>query len=370
MKDELICFSSNLKSLRLKAGLSRAALAKMISYSEKSIEKWEMTSALPPVSIVSKLAKIFGVTVDNILYSSDVEIKCLLGIDGGGTKTEFLLTKLNGEKVDSLLLGSSNPVDIGIEKSISVLKRGIDEICSGVNKKEISVFAGLSGGSTGNNKKEIEKFLSTQDFGYFANGSDTENALELALSGDDGVAVIMGTGIIALAQKKGLRKRVGGWGYLIDKGGSGFNFGSDALDSALKAIDGRGGSILLKDMIEEKIGKPLDESIGDIYLKGKTYIASFAECVFRAFEQGDAVAEQIIERNVEEVSRIITSAHSFFDSDEVKIVICGGLSNRKEILSNYFDKFLNKNIKIIFNNDAMVKGAVALASKNLNAEEN
>lgn len=369
MKDELICFSSNLKSLRLKAGLSRAALAKMISYSEKSIEKWEMTSALPPVSIVSKLAKIFGVTVDNILYSSKVEIKYILGIDGGGTKTEFLLSKLNGEKVDSLLLGSSNPVDIGIEKSISVLKRGIEEICSGINRKEISVFAGLSGGSTGSNKKEIENFLLTMNFGKYANGSDTENALELALGGEDGVAVIMGTGIIALAQKNKERKRVGGWGYLIDKGGSGFNFGSDALDSALKALDGRGGSVLLKDLIEEKIGMPLDASIGDIYLKGKTYIASFAECVFKAFEQGDSEAQRIIEQNVSEVVKIITSANNFFDKKDVKIVICGGLSNQKEILSRYFDKYLNKDIKITFNNEAMVKGAVEIARKNINLED-
>ena len=370
MKNEHICFANNLKKLRLEAGYSRSTLAKMISYSEKSIEKWEMTGAIPPVATVCKLADIFGVSVDKLIYSSNFEIKYLLGIDGGGTKTEFLLTDLNGEKIDNIILGSSNPVDIGIENSLNLLRRGINQICKGIRKKEISVFAGLSGGSTGNNKKEIEEFLSTQDFGRVANGSDTENALELALGGDGGVAVIMGTGIIALAENKGNRKRVGGWGYLIDKGGSGFNFGSDALDSALKAFDGRGGSFLLKDLIEEKLGKPLNESIGDIYLKGKTYIASFAECVFTAFEQGDQEAARIIERNVEEVAKIIISAYDFFEEKDVKIVICGGLSNRKEILSKFFDKFLYNDIKIIFNNDAMVKGAAALARKNINAEEN
>ena len=55
-------------------------------------------------------------------------IKYLLGIDGGGTKTEFLLSDLNGNEIKRLFLGGSNPVNIGIENTLAVLEKGIKQI--------------------------------------------------------------------------------------------------------------------------------------------------------------------------------------------------------------------------------------------------
>ena len=193
--------------------------------------------------------------------SENVKIKYLLGIDGGGTKTEFLLTDLNGKEIKRLMLGASNPVNLGLGGAEKVLADGITEISKDVNLCNVSVFAGLAGGISGNNKTEINKFLSSFGFGVFGNGSDTDNALEISLKGENGVTVIIGTGIVAFAQVNGTKHRIGGWGYLIDKGGSGFNFGSDALNCALRAIDGRGGSQLILQLVEKKLGNPLPDKI-------------------------------------------------------------------------------------------------------------
>ena len=59
-------------------------------------------------------------------------IKYLLGIDGGGTKTEFLLTDLNGKEIGRLFFGASNPVSTGIENTYNILNKGIKEICKGL----------------------------------------------------------------------------------------------------------------------------------------------------------------------------------------------------------------------------------------------
>ena len=83
---------------------------------------------------------------------------------------------------------------------------------------------------------------------------------------------------------------------MIDKGGSGFHFGSDALESALKFIDGRGGSEIILNLIEEKLKKPLPDSLSDIYRGGNAYIASFASVVFEAYEKRDKEAEKILDR--------------------------------------------------------------------------
>lgn len=360
-----ITFGENLKKLRKQAGLTRAKLSEMISYSEKSVEKWEFGKALPPMNTVCELAEIFGVTLDNLIYTPQTEVKYLLAIDGGGTKTEFLLTDLEKRELKRFFLGASNAVDIGMENCKTLLEQGIREVTQGISLREVSVYAGLAGGMTGDNKRVINEFLGGFNFAFYNNGSDVENVLEIALSGGDGVAVIMGGGIIAFSQLDGKRNRVGGWGYHIDKGGSGYNIGSDGLCYALRYVDGRSGSKMLKELIEEKLGKSLTDSIGDIYKGGKAYIASFAPLVFEAYKQGDAVAEAIIDRNVKEASEIIAAGLVPFENKETKVVICGGIGRNSEILLPFFRKYLGNDVNLHFNSEPVVNGALNLAEKNL-----
>ncbi len=296
----------------------------------------------------------------------NIKINYLLGIDAGGTKTEFLLKDLNGKDIERTVLGASNPVNIGIDNAVKILEQGISQVCSNINLREISVYAGLAGGISGNNKMLINKFLSGLGFGIFDNGSDTDNALEVALKGENGVVVIMGTGIVAFSQNDGVRHRTGGWGYLIDKGGSGFAIGSDALNSALSCFDGRGGSNLILQLIENKLNKPLTDCIGDIYMGGAAYIASFAPYVFEAFESGDKYAAEILDRNAKEVAKIICTCCSFVKEKHKKIVLCGGMCKQQKILEPFIQKHLNENYSLQFITEPMVNGAVSLAKNNIN----
>lgn len=292
------------------------------------------------------------------------EIKYLLGIDGGGTKTEFLLTDLCGNEIKRTVLGSSNPVNIGIESTKTILGQGISEICAGFDFNQISLFAGLAGGISGDNKAVIGSFLSDFGFGSTDNGSDTDNALKIALDDDDGVVVIIGTGIVAFSQKDGTRRRIGGWGYLIDKGGSGFSYGSDALNSAFEYLDGRGGSSIIFQLVEERLNKPLAESVADIYSGGAAYIASFAPTVFQAYEKGDKEAERIIDRNTGEAVRIIKAGFDFLKNKDSKAVICGGMCRQKDILEPFLFKHLG-DYPLIFLDEPMINGAIALAKSNI-----
>lgn len=131
--------------------------------------------------------------------------------------TEFLLTDAEKNEISRIVLGPSNPNDIGMDNVKTILEQGIHKVCYGINLREVSVFAGLAGGITGDNQKIINEFLPCFNFGVYSNGSDTESVLEMALGGNDGIVVIMGTGIISFTQVKGKRHRIGGWGYLIDK---------------------------------------------------------------------------------------------------------------------------------------------------------
>ncbi len=295
---------------------------------------------------------------------TEKNIKYLLGIDGGGTKTEFLLTDLNERKIRQIILGTSNPVNIGTENCKSVLRQGISEICEGLDYTEVSVFAGLAGSGSNDINAEIHRFLGEFGFGAYSNGSDADSVLEAALKGKNGAAVIMGTGIIAFSRSDEKLHRTGGRGYMIDKGGSGFCFGSDALNSAFEYLDGRGGSKLIFSLVEKKLGKSLENSVAEIYSGGATYVASFAPVIFEAYKQGDNEAERIIDRNAREAAKIIAAARSFLDKKD-KTVICGGLCKQKDILKPFLLKYIGSDFPLIFSDEPTVNGAISLAKLNI-----
>lgn len=298
----------------------------------------------------------------------DGSIKYLLGIDGGGTKTEFLLTDLNENKINRIVLSTSNPVNIGIKESKSVLKQGILEICDGLDLAEVSIFAGLAGSGAEEIKTEIRNFLGGFGFGVYSNGTDADSAVAIALKGENGTAVIMGTGIIAFSCSCGKIRRIGGRGYMIDKGGSGFCFGSDALNSAFEFIDGRGGSEPILKLVEEKLGKKLEESVAEIYSGGATFIASFAPAVFEAYRQGDSNAEKILERNAYEITKLITASQRFLKKKD-KTVICGGLCRQKDVLKPFLLKYLGDRFPLTFSDDPIINGAILLAKRNIQGGE-
>lgn len=291
------------------------------------------------------------------------KVRYLLGIDGGGTKTEFLLTDIYKNEIKRVILGASNPVNVGLDGTTAVLKQGIEWVCQGIDFNEVSVFAGIAGGISSGSKENINKILSGFGFGAYSNGSDVDSALEIALKGENGVAVITGTGIVGFAQADGARHRIGGWGYMIDKGGSGFNYGADALNSALRYTDGRGGSRRMLELIEEKLKKPLSNSISDIYSGGAAYVASFAPIVFEAFKIGDGEAESIIDRNTKELADVIRAGYNFLNADDKKAVVCGGLCKQQEIISAFLNKYLAEEYTVEFSNEPMINGAVSIAKR-------
>ncbi|MBR6108825.1 MAG: helix-turn-helix transcriptional regulator [Clostridia bacterium] len=57
----------NISSLRLKAGLTQQELAGMLNYTDKAVSKWERGESVPDISVLARVAEIFGVTVDHLI---------------------------------------------------------------------------------------------------------------------------------------------------------------------------------------------------------------------------------------------------------------------------------------------------------------
>lgn len=63
--------ASNIIRLRTQAGMTQAELGAKLNYSDKTISKWERGEAIPDAYVLTKLAELFGVSVDYILSSHD-----------------------------------------------------------------------------------------------------------------------------------------------------------------------------------------------------------------------------------------------------------------------------------------------------------
>lgn len=62
--------AKNLIYYRKAAGFTQAELAARINYSDKSVSKWESAGGVPDVYILLKLAELYKITVDDLVYSN------------------------------------------------------------------------------------------------------------------------------------------------------------------------------------------------------------------------------------------------------------------------------------------------------------
>ena len=357
-------FAQNLKRRRRELSLTQKELAARLGYSEKAISKWESGNCMPPAAILPALAGLLSVSIDSLVCHK-ADIAYYLGIDGGGTKTEFCLKDSTGNTVSTLTLGASNPNDVGFDAACDVIMRGTYEICGDIPRYRISIFAGIAGILTGDYQKRLYSLLECQRFGRSNCGSDAQNAISAAIGNSDGVAVIMGTGSIAFTQRKGKLFRTGGYGYLLGDGGSGFAIGRDGINAALRAEDGSGESTLLLPLLRTSLDtEKLLDKLSAIYAGGKRFIAGLAPKVFEAFEAGDAIAAKILDANMRDIASVICGAAAHLGGkDEINAVLCGGLTSQYETLAPMLKKHLqaNEKIKISVCSRSMVEGALLLA---------
>jgi len=243
-------------------------------------------------------------------------MRYLMGADGGGTKTAFLITDLEGNKIYEIKKGRSNPNDIGIENTVNLVVDGFTSLCeqSGVDKGEVAaIFAGMAG-VTANGYKEIIRAAVQKAFPNAMVGvaHDGVNILYAAFPESDGVGVICGTGTSCFVKKNDVLYRIGGYG-LFDLYGGGYEIGRAAISHALRSIDGRDEKSVLSEMVKEKAGFDLIENLSTLISSGRSNIAAYALLVYEAYKQSDKYAKQILDQHTGYLAELINTASRYFD---------------------------------------------------------
>src|ERR1051325_1063962 len=186
-----------------------------------------------------------------------------LGIDGGGTKTQAVVTDAHFKVIGEGRSGASNPHRIGFKEAVANIKAATDEALkqAGLHLHDIAAAcAGIAGTSHPIHYHTMEDALDrTFDLDKLELVTDARAALTGALDGKPGVIVIAGTGSIALGLNgAGSEARSGGYGPTFSDEGSGYDIARRALKAVAASFDGRSPETRLTRMISKElnVGKP------------------------------------------------------------------------------------------------------------------
>lgn len=268
-----------------------------------------------------------------------------IAIDGGGTKTEFVLFKSDGSVELTVVRGTSNPNSCGVDGALEVLRDGIDHLLT-CKKTPKRIFAGISGSMVGEHRKTIRSFLqNAYPFCKIDVDSDIRNIIGLTRHNNKCIAAIIGTGSVVYGwDGKGL-KRIGGWGYLIDDAGSGYDIGREVLLAAYAYADGLAPLSEVVRLTEIKLGGPVTDHTSKLYSEGRAYIASFCPIAFEAMEKGDKLAEKIITTSAARFANLINHMYSLGEYGN-HVVISGGLALNSKIMVGIIEKELDSGITV------------------------
>ena len=330
-------FSINMRKLRKKHKLTQKSLADAIGYSEKTVSKWETEGSVPSIEALFKIANIFRVSIVE-LFRCDEAIY-YLGIDGGGTKTEFALLASDGKIACRLFMDGCNPNTVGIENTKRIIENGVVQVCKDVPLSSVVVYAGIAGCASESYADEIKSMLEKMSFAACDVGSDNNNIVAAGLGENEGITMILGTGICSYVVKKEETKRIAGWGYLFDNGGSAFHIGRDAINAYFSAYDGTGEETTLVQRIKETFRESNAEFLKYLYSGGNKLVSSYAMYVFDEAEKGDKVSISIIKKHIAEIAKIIRASLSHFSdyNEKIPVILGGGLTNQELLLPYLLD---------------------------------
>lgn len=228
-----------------------------------------------------------------------------LGVDGGGTKTKYILIDKELNIIKDIERGTIHIHQIGEEKLKDELLQSINIILSetNINRSDIGyVFLGVPGyGESESDKRIIDKILCEVLYGIKYEASNDSVVGWAAGTGcKDGINIVAGTGSIAYGRNEnGDEDRVGGWGPGIGDDGSAYWIALKVINEYTKQKDGRREKTVLLDIMEEELNiKDYFEIVDIVFNKMKfsrTEIASFSKIGAMAAEKGCRVCKFIFE---------------------------------------------------------------------------
>ena len=260
-----------------------------------------------------------------------------LGVDGGGSKTEFVCIDADRQVRARAVTGTTYHLQIGVEGALARLRDGLDAVCSqaGITPGDLRhCFFGLPAfGEDATVDPILEKGCG-QLLGHdrYACGNDMICGWAGSLAGEDGINIVSGTGSIGYGERSGRAARAGGWGEIVSDEGSGYWIALRGLNAFTRMSDGRLPKGPLHAMLAEALSLREDLDLcarimGEGAL-GRNEVAALSTVVARAADANDVVASAILHDAADELFRIANALRTqlgYEDEERTLLSWSGGI---------------------------------------------
>ena len=280
-------------------------------------------------------------------------MRTYLGVDGGGSKTRFLLIDEAGKVLASHTEGPAYYLEIGLEALQGMLVRAIGRTLQEARVPSSAItFAFLGLPAYGEDRAVQEKLdaapAAALPNGRYRCGNDMVCGWAGALAGAEGINIVAGTGSIAYGEYAGRCARAGGWGELFSDEGSAYWLAREGLRLFSRMSDGRSPRGALHGILRRHFALNDDLDLcAALYGKNtsqRSQLAQLSRLVAEAASAGDAAARGLFTQAAAELADMVDAVRDRLQVPaelDLPLSYSGGLFQLPEPLLAPFQAALN-----------------------------
>lgn len=268
-----------------------------------------------------------------------------LGVDGGGTKTEFLIVDESGRVLAAHRAGSAYYLEIGVPALEALIVEGLRATLAQASLSPAEItFACIGLPAHGEDSALVERLdaiaSAVLPLKRYRSVNDTVCGWAGALACRDGINLVAGTGSIAYGEVAGRSARAGGWGELFSDEGSAYWVAREALTLFSRMSDGRAGKGPLYDLMRAHFGVRADLDVcAAVYGPPpltRSQIAALAPLAARAVLAGDLGAARLFATAAQELAMLVHAVRgqlAVSPQDSLPVSYSGGMFKAGSLLT-------------------------------------
>ena len=265
----------------------------------------------------------------------------ILGVEGGGTKTAWVLVERDGTELRILEQGKLPPSNLRLTTP-ERLRAIFFELPKQIDRAGIF----LAGCGTEEDRQSLVRISSeVWPNAQIIAGSDRDSGLAAGLGRGEGIVVNAGSGASVTGRRGDKLEKAGGWGHVLGDAGGGYFLVIQALRLILREYDLHRGEVQFTAKILRALSlNSLDELVRWAQTADKMEVAMLTPVVLEAAAGGDACVMEIVEEGARVLCEYTEAVASRLHLLAPKVVLMGGLFHRDSIYNHAFRRRLKKNL--------------------------
>lgn len=263
-----------------------------------------------------------------------MENKYIIGVDGGGTKTDYLLFTVEGKWVDSLRVGSRSHEVLpgGFAEAYEKISADLNNLLTKnkVLKSQVAAAAfGMAGIDTPSQQTKLTKLLGEEGFKVIAVANDSVLGIKAGCPSGTGICSINGTGTALTGMnEQGEILQIGGIGYASgDSAGGGYIAGTvvrAVYDSYFRC----GQETAMTEAVMKLFGidHPLEllNAISEQFYEQRELDLGILNILFDAANTGDEVAMDIVRETAKQLAKSVAGCMKVLHFNDTPDVVLAG----------------------------------------------